>query len=81
MEKEQKGGRVQRHLSTLDKIIKYLVKLGGMLVAINAMGTALLMAAGTVAIFASLGDRMMDGILPVEVKPLKQADGRFRLET
>lgn len=50
-------------VSTLDKIIKYLVKLGGMLVAINAMGTALLMAAGAVAIFASLGDRMMDGIL------------------
>lgn len=50
-------------MSTLDKIIKYLVKLGGMLVAINAMGTALLMAAGAVAIFASLGDRMMDGIL------------------
>lgn len=48
-------------VSTLDKIIKYLVKLGGMLVAINAMGTALLMAAGAVAIFASLGDRMMDG--------------------
>lgn len=49
-------------MSTLDKIIKYLVKLGGMLVAINAMGTALLMAAGAVAIFASLGDRMMNGI-------------------
>ena len=49
-------------VSTLDKIIKYLVKLGGMLVAINTMGTALLMAAGAVAIFASLGDRMMDGI-------------------
>lgn len=49
-------------VSTLDKIIKYLVKLGGMLVAINVMGTALLMAAGAVAIFASLGDRMMDGI-------------------
>lgn len=49
-------------VSTLDKIIKYLAKLGGMLVAINAMGTALLMAAGAVAIFASLGDRMMDGI-------------------
>lgn len=49
-------------VSTLDKIIKYLVKLGGMLVAINAMETALLMAAGAVAIFASLGDRMMDGI-------------------
>lgn len=49
-------------VSTLDKIIKYLVKLGGMLVAINAMGTALLMAAGAMAIFASLGDRMMDGI-------------------
>ena len=49
-------------VSTLDKIIKYLVKLGGMLVAINAIGTALLMAAGAVAIFASLGDRMMDGI-------------------
>lgn len=49
-------------VSTLDKIIKYLVKLGGMLVAINAMGTALLMAAGAVAIFASLGDCMMDGI-------------------
>ena len=49
-------------VSTLDKIIKYLVKLGGMLVAINAMGTALLMAAGAVAIFASLGDRIMDGI-------------------
>lgn len=49
-------------VSTLDKIIKYLVKLGGMLVAINAMGMALLMAAGAVAIFASLGDRMMDGI-------------------
>lgn len=49
-------------VSTLDKIIKYLVKLGGMLVAINAMGTAMLMAAGAVAIFASLGDRMMDGI-------------------
>ena len=49
-------------VSTLDKIIKYLVKLGGMLIAVNAMGTALLMAAGAVAIFASLGDRMMDGI-------------------
>ena len=49
-------------VSTLDKITKYLVKLGGMLIAINAMGTALLMAAGAVAIFASLGDRMMDGI-------------------
>lgn len=49
-------------VGTFDKIIKYLVKLGGMLVAINAMGTALLMAAGAVAIFASLGDRMMDGI-------------------
>lgn len=49
-------------VSTLDKIIKYLVKLGGMLVAINAMGTSLLMAAGAVAIFASLGDHMMDGI-------------------
>lgn len=49
-------------VGTLDKIIKHLVKLGGMLVAINAMGTALLMAAGAVAIFASLGDRMMDGI-------------------
>lgn len=49
-------------VGTLDKIIKYLVKLGGMLVAINAMGTALLMAAGAVAIFASLGDRMIDGI-------------------
>lgn len=49
-------------VSTLDKIIKYLVKLGGMLVAINAMGAALLMAAGAVAIFSSLGDRMMDGI-------------------
>ena len=49
-------------MSTLDKIIKYLVKMGGMLVAINAMGTALLMAAGAVAIFASLGDRMMNGI-------------------
>ena len=49
-------------VSTLDKIIKYLVKLGGMLVAINAMGAALLMAAGAVVIFASLGDHMMDGI-------------------
>ncbi len=49
-------------VSTLDKIIKYLVKLGGILIAINAMGTALLMAAGAVAIFANLGDRMMDGI-------------------
>lgn len=54
-------------VSTLDKIIKYLVKLGGMLVAINAMGTALLMAAGAVAIFASLGDRMMDGIRGAEL--------------
>lgn len=49
-------------VSTLDKIIKYLVKLGGMLIAINAMGAALLMAAVAVAIFASLGDHMMDGI-------------------
>ena len=49
-------------VSSLEKIAKYLAKLGGMLVAINAMGTALLMAAGAVAIFASLGDRMMDGI-------------------
>ena len=49
-------------VSSLEKITKYLVKLGGMLVAINAMGTALLMAAGAVAIFAILGDRMMDGI-------------------
>lgn len=49
-------------VSSLEKITRYLVKLGGMLVAINAMGTALLMAAGAVAIFASLGDHMMDGI-------------------
>ncbi len=49
-------------VGTVDKIIQYLVKLGGMLIAMNAMGTALLMAAGAVAIFASLGDRMMDGI-------------------
>ena len=49
-------------VSTLDKIVKYLVKLGGMLIAINAMGTALLMAAGAVAIFASLGDGLWKGL-------------------
>ena len=50
-------------MSSLEKITKYLVKLGGMLVAINAMGTALLMAAGAVAIFASLGDNLWKGLL------------------
>lgn len=53
--------------NTIDKIIKYLVKLGGMLIAINAMGSALLMAAGAVAIFASLGDNLKTGLIGAAV--------------
>lgn len=53
--------------NTIDKIIKYLVKLGGMLIAINAMGSALLMAAGAVAIFASLGDSLKTGLIGAAV--------------
>lgn len=53
--------------NTIDKIIKYLVKLGGMLIAINAMGSALLMAAGAVAIFASLGDNLKAGLIGAAV--------------
>ena len=48
--------------SSIDKITKYLVKLGGMLIAINAMGTALLMAAGAVAMLASLGNNLWKGL-------------------
>ena len=48
--------------SSIDKITKYLVKLGGMLIAINAMGAALLMAAGAVAMLASLGNNLWKGL-------------------
>lgn len=43
---------------TLDKIAIYLAKIGGLVLAINGMASALMITAGAVAIFAAMGDRM-----------------------
>lgn len=43
---------------TLDKIAIYLAKIGGLILAINGMASALMITAGAVAIFAAMGDRM-----------------------
>lgn len=52
----------QAKVSTLDKIAQYLVKLGGLLIALNALGATFLMAAGTVAILASTGENLKKGL-------------------
>lgn len=52
----------QAKASTLDKIAKYLVKLGGLLIALNALGATFLMAAGAVAILASTGENLKKGL-------------------
>lgn len=52
----------QAKVSTLDKIAKYLVKLGGLLIALNALGATFLMAAGAVAILASTGENLKKGL-------------------
>lgn len=49
-------------VSTLDKIAQYLVKLGGLLIALNALGATFLMAAGAVAILASTGENLKKGL-------------------
>lgn len=43
---------------TLDKIAIYLAKIGGLVLAINGMASALMITAGAVAVFAAMGDRM-----------------------
>lgn len=52
----------QAKVSTLDKIAKYLVRLGGLLIALNALGATFLMAAGAVAILASTGENLKRGL-------------------
>ena len=52
----------QAKVSTLDKIAKYLVKLGGLLITLNALGATFLMAAGAVAILASTGENLKKGL-------------------
>lgn len=52
----------QAKVSTLDKIAQYLVKLGGLLIALNALGATFLMAAGAVAILASTGENLKKGL-------------------
>ena len=49
-------------VSTLDKIAQYLVKLGGLLITLNALGATFLMAAGAVAILASTGENLKKGL-------------------
>lgn len=53
----------QANVNTVDKIIKYLVKLGGLLIALSTLGPTLLMAAGAVAILASTGDNLKNGLI------------------
>ena len=50
-------------MNTVDKIIKYLVKLGGLLIALSTLGPTLLMAAGAVAILASTGENLKNGLI------------------
>lgn len=45
-------------VKTLDKIAIYLAKIGGLVLAINGMASALMITAGAVAVFAAMGDRM-----------------------
>nr|DAH17232.1 MAG TPA: tail tape measure [Caudoviricetes sp.] len=45
-------------VKTLDKIAIYLAKIGGLVLAINGMASALTITAGAVAVFAAMGDRM-----------------------
>lgn len=52
----------QAKVSTLDKIAQYLVKLGGLLIALNALGVTFLMAAGAVALLASTGGNLKKGL-------------------
>ena len=52
----------QAKVSTLDKIAQYLVRLGGLLIALNALGATFLMAAGAVAILASTGENLKRGL-------------------
>ena len=52
----------QANVNTVDKIIKYLVKLGGLLIALSTLGPTLLMAAGAVAILASTGENLKKGL-------------------
>lgn len=52
----------QAKVSTLDKIAQYLVKLGGLLITLNALGVTFLMAAGAVAILASTGENLKKGL-------------------
>lgn len=52
----------QAKVSTLDKIAQYLVKLGGLLITLNALGATFLMAAGAVAILASTGENLKKGL-------------------
>lgn len=52
----------QAKVSTLDKITQYLVKLGGLLITLNALGATFLMAAGAVAILASTGENLKKGL-------------------
>lgn len=53
----------QANVNTVDKIIKYLVKLGGLLIALSTLGPTLLMAAGAVAILASTGENLKNGLI------------------
>lgn len=52
----------QAKVSTLDKIAQYLVRLGGLLITLNALGATFLMAAGAVAILASTGENLKRGL-------------------
>ena len=52
----------QAKVSTLDKIAQYLVKLGGLLITLNALGVTFLMAAGAVALLASTGRNLKKGL-------------------
>lgn len=53
----------QANVNTVDKIIKYLVKLGGLLIVLSTLGPTLLMAAGAVAILASTGENLKNGLI------------------
>lgn len=46
----------------LEQIVAYLAKLGGVVLALNGIGSALLLTAGAVAAFAAMGDSMWTGL-------------------
>ena len=46
----------------LEQIAAYLAKLGGVVLALNGIGSALLLTAGAVAAFAAMGDSMWTGL-------------------